>query len=500
MKNRLNILLTIFFVASILVFTIKGVLGNPTPDEIYNKLRSEGMPFELSPERGRYALLTSVVDHKSVIFPLDVAQYVVPDLGYIDGKYVSLFAPGVSYLAIPLYLVGKSFNVGQLAAFSLSSIFTVLNFYLISEIVRKVTKNRYAGLLSAMIFVFGTSAFSYAITLYQHSITTFLILLSLRLLQEKKSKKLSFIIGSIFAISIFFEYPNAVFLMSILLSYLFRFININNTNGKVFINISLKFLYVVLGALLLLIPSFFYNYKAYGDPLQIASTLRRAEEINVDPETSQIISPAERFKVKSAFGFFDINRFPTSMSVLLTSKDRGILIFSPVVAMSFLGLYFVFKKDRIYFCTLLSTFASIIFLYGMWGDPWGGWSFGSRYLIPAVAILSIFLGVAISKFGHRVWFLLLFFITSIYSIAVNLSGALTTIQIPPSVEEISGNYPKFIFIHNFKLLSENKSSSFAYNSFLSDYINLLTFYFILLLAISLVGALFFLSSYKLGKD
>jgi hypothetical protein len=500
MKNFTENILLITFVLLVLALTVKGVPGNPYPSQIFEELRSEGMPFELSPERGRYALLTSIVDYKTLEFPLEVAKYVVPDLGYINGKYVSLFAPGVSYFAIPLYLIGKSFNIGQVAVFFLSSIFTVLNFYLISEIVRKLTRNKYAGLLAAMLFVFGTSAFSYAITLYQHSVTTFFILLSLRIFQRDLGVKSSFIIGSIFALSIFVEYPSAVFLMPILLSLLLKFITIDKSNTKVVINISLKFLYVVLGMALFLAPSLLYNYKAYGDPTQIASTLRRSVEVSIDPATSQIVSPSEKLEEKTAFGFFDINRLPSSMSVLLTGKDRGVLVFSPIIVLSILGFYFVFKKDRFYFYTLLSTLASIIFLYGMWGDPWGGWSFGSRYLIPAMAIMSIFLGSAVDKFSRRVWFILLFIFSAVYSIAVNLAGALTTIQIPPSVEEISSTYPRYTFIHNFRMLLDSKSSSFVFNYFFNNFTNLLIFYFTIFAAIALVGALLYINSYKYGKD
>ena len=88
MKNKLVITLALVLSAFVLALTIRGIIGDPSPQLIYERLREPGKPFELSPERGRYALLTSIADNKSVYFTPEIAEYVVPDLGYVNGNYV----------------------------------------------------------------------------------------------------------------------------------------------------------------------------------------------------------------------------------------------------------------------------------------------------------------------------------------------------------------------------------------------------------------------------
>lgn len=452
--------------------------GNPSPDEISVRLMSEGMPFELSPERARYALLTSITDYRSLRFPVEVAEYVVPDLGFINGNYVSLFAPGVSYLAIPLYFIGKYLNLGQVFAFATSSFFALVNVYLIFDIVRKLTKNSYAGMVAGLVFLFGTSAWPYAVTLYQHHVTSSLLLLSLRILINKVNVFTSILIGSIFALSIFIEYPNAIFFIPIIILTVSKYIDVKEMGNKLVVDISTYLLAGLIGLAIFFLPFFVYNYKAHDNPLQLASTITRAEDVEIDITTGQIIPPAVGDKEKKVTNFFDLNKLPNSMSVLLTSKDRGILWFSPVILLGLLGVRSLYKKRKELALTIGAVTGTILILYGMWGDPWGGWAFGPRYLIPALALMAIFLGSAIDTYSKKFLFSIVFVASLLYSNFINLSGALTTIQIPPSVEIDAQRYPQFTFLHNFDLVLKDKSSSFVYNYILDDFIQL-KYYFLL---------------------
>src|SRR3989344_1802836 len=130
MKNKMKILLTIFCVI-ILTLTVKGKSGNPTETTMNDLGWTTNGPFELSPERGRFALTYSLVENKSVGFSIPVARFASPDVGYKDGRYVSLFAQGVSFLSIPGYLIGKFFGASQVGAFLTSSFFAIFNFILI---------------------------------------------------------------------------------------------------------------------------------------------------------------------------------------------------------------------------------------------------------------------------------------------------------------------------------------------------------------------------------
>jgi len=75
--------------------------------------------------------------------------------------------------------------------------------------------------------------------------------------------------------------------------------------------------------------------------------------------------------------------------------------------------------------------------------------------------------------------------TLIYSLFVNISGALTTLQIPPSVESDSLKYPKPTFIYNYQMILDGNSSSFIYNNFAKGLIDLK--YYALLIGIIVLG-------------
>lgn len=121
--RKFIVIILILSAAIVLALTVRGTYGIPNSNELNSQKWIEDGPFELSPERGRFALLYSIVEDKSVHFSESVARFALPDLGYKNGNYVSLFAPGVSFLAIPGYLLGKFFGASQVGAFATSGLF-----------------------------------------------------------------------------------------------------------------------------------------------------------------------------------------------------------------------------------------------------------------------------------------------------------------------------------------------------------------------------------------
>jgi hypothetical protein len=472
-----------------LVFSaLRGEYGNPSSWEILN-MRSESRPFENSPERGRYALTTVIADHQSTEFTLDIAKYVVPDLGYINGKYVSLFAPGVSYLAVPLYKLGQIYGLAQVAAFSLSSVFAVFNFLFIILILRNLKVSWGASVVASMVFLFASVAWVYSGILYQHHITSTIILFSVYLLVTKTKPLTAFIIGLLLGLSFFVEYPNVVFFFPVLIILLYRHMElkiIDNNSYSILLKPSI-FL-GGLGLVIAIIPSLLYNKQAYGNYFQLAGTVQSVREISPEADSRPKISSVE----KTTGSFFNLYSLPMSVDVLLTSKDRGVLWFSPVFFLSLLGIPPIWRKKKYFALLLLGLTGTILLLYGMWGDPWGGWAFGPRYLIPFFALSALFIGIALQNFGRKLWFIILFAPLYIYSVFVSVVGALTTIQLPPSVEiESAANYPKLIFLHNYKLIQSGKSGSFIYNSFFSDSISLESFTWLLILLVIILTGVFY---------
>ena len=186
LKVLSNVLL-ILFCAVILAVTIRGNAGNPTPKELSTNVWKDNGPLELSPERGRFALLYAVVEQHSFSFTPDLAKFATPDVGFVNGKYVSLFAPTVSFIAVPGYVIGKYFGISQVGSFAIIALFALFNVFLIRAIAIKMGANPLAATIGALTFLFATPAFAYAVTLYQHHISTFIILMCIFLLLKYKS-------------------------------------------------------------------------------------------------------------------------------------------------------------------------------------------------------------------------------------------------------------------------------------------------------------------------
>jgi hypothetical protein len=202
-------------------------------------------------------------------------------------------------------------------------------------------------------------------------------------------------------------------------------------------------------------------------------------------------------KPKTAIGFFNEARIPFGVYTLLLSRDRGLLLYSPILLLGFVSILTFRKKIPIEHWILLSMMVSNILLYSSWDDPWGGWAFGPRYLIPSMAILSIYVGFFLHLFKYRMLGKVMVFILFSYSGAVALLGALTTNAVPTKIE---GDFlgMKSTYAYNWVFLKANQSGSFVYNVLFENRIPLLI-YGLVILGLLLAGAaalLFILPRYE----
>ena len=132
---------------------------------------------------------------------------------------------------------------------------------------------------------------------------------------------------------------------------------------------------------------------------------------------------------------------------------------------------------------MLGSVLVIVFLYSSWGDPWGGWAYGPRYLIPAMASLSLFAAYFAANSARVFLVRTLTAILFMYSSAVALLGVLTTSAIPPKVEAVFLG-TDWTYKRNLDFLLDSHSSSFLYNTYLRDY-GTLAEYFLVLYALLL---------------
>ena len=119
----------------------------------------------------------------------------------------------------------------------------------------------------------------------------------------------------------------------------------------------------------------------------------------------------------------------------------------------------------------------------MWDDPYGGWAFGSRYLIPTYAILAIFLAMLLMYWKKKIIFLCIFFLLFLYSLFVNSLGAVTSNTNPPQVEVLSlekqtNKKQEYTYARNILELDKNSSQSFFFQTVAFRHMTAWKYYYI----------------------
>ncbi len=476
----------------VLVLIVRGLPGNPTSDELLTPYWTSGGPLELSPERGRLALVYALVEHHSLIFDVSVARLAIPDLAInAAGEYVSLFAPAVSFLVVPGYLLGKMFGAAQVGAYGVIALCAFLNVVLLRSLAIRLGAQSWAALTGALVFLFATPALPYASTLYQHHVTVLLLLLSLWILLAWRNLwSLSFV-WLLCAASVVVDNPNLFLMFPVGVYALKRFYDISWHDQKDRIKrIALGSLTFV-GLIIPLLLFGWYNQAAYGNPFQLPGTLQGVSEIGSDGRPAeensyeqQVMSAdelAEREKAqvseKTAVSFFKTRNLYNGFYIHFLSPDRGLLAFTPVMILGIVGLVLLYRVRPGVTALFAAIIGANVLLYSMWGDPWGGWAFGSRYLIPTYALLSLGAAFGLSPWRGRKWFLVLFLPLFLYSAWVNTLGAVTTNANPPEIqvlalEKQTRHEEKYTFMRNWEYLNGQyqapNAKSFLYQLWAKD--------------------------------
>ncbi|MBM2817803.1 MAG: hypothetical protein HW401_393 [Parcubacteria group bacterium] len=495
-KQSYFTILFFVFCAIILALSLRGIAGNPSAETINNPEWKESGPLELSPDRGRFALMYSLVEDQSFQFSLPLARFTTPDVGYVNGKYVSLFNPGVSFFIIPGYIIGKYFGAGQVGAFAIIAIFALLNIALIRAIAIRLGASPLAGNLGALAFAFATPAFAYAASLYQHHISTFLLLLAIYAVIRFNNLWSVSLVWFLSALALVVDNPNIFFMLPVALYALGKIISLSQDlsqeQGEIKINIKMAGIITFLAIIFPALFFMWFNKESYGSAFQLPGTIKSVQEIdelgnptqstlfqNTDDKNSHDLNDmvpqsedsqtSDHKKKKTAVGFFKTRNLFNGFYIHLISPDRGILRFSPVILLGIFGIFYLYKRNYKIANLLVAAIGANLLLYSMWGDPWGGWAFGSRYLIPTYAMLGIGVAFAITRFKKNYLFIAFFILTMGYSVWINSLGAITSNTNPPqlevlALEKLSGHEEKYTYMRNWEELKKGRSKSFVFQA------------------------------------
>ena len=487
-------LLAILIVAAVLYgATLKGLPGNPVPADFKGNLDDNAMPFELSPERGRFAEVMALGNNGTYILTPELRDVAYPDVGYIGDRYYAYFAPGLPFLATPAYLLGYDYGYSQVSTFAFVAFVSILTMLFLYKIGRNILKMPvWASLLGVFIFAFGSTSWSYAVTLYQHHITTFFLISSFYAAWKFRGNgRMSWMWGVfaalMIAIGLAVDYPNALLLSPVLI-----YLALSALPGKVEEQkLKLTFRGSILPAFLVFAAvtagHLYFNEVNFGGWSRLAGTLDSYKKVVEAQLTDPSLTPDEiaaQSIDKTVTGFFSESKLPRGLGVLLFGQERGLFVYAPIFLLSIFGFAMALKRMKsAEIWVMLGSVLVIVFLYSSWGDPWGGWAYGPRYLIPAMASLSLFAAYFAANSARVFLVRTLTAILFMYSSAVALLGVLTTSAIPPKVEAVFLG-TDWTYKRNLDFLLDSHGSSFLYNTYLRDY-GTLAEYFLVLYALLL---------------
>lgn len=466
----------LFFIISfiLLALLIKGEPNSPLNFQ-YNYDTKVGGPFESSMSSSRFALTRSIIDYGSLTLNEKLARFASPDVADYNNKFFTLFTPGVSFLGVPFYILGNLFGTPQLFTYLATIIFALINIFLVGKLSEKLGASFFAGVFGGLTFLFATNALGYSLTFSQHHYSTFVILLGLLLATGERTFIKNIAFGGILGASLLFDIPNPILLSPALAYVAFKHLSVIKNNDTFKISLKLSFVTLILGALPFLGLFTWYNYQITGSPTKIAQFIGRSDRFKI--ETTNIEKPSPKPQGKDLhliYTPFKTRKQLSGFYTLLLSNERSWIFYSPVLLFGLLGFYIAYKNRATRIMAILGFTVVLInvILYSMFGDPWGGWSFGPRYLIPSAAIIAAGIGLAFEKNKKNLIFLGIFLITLFYSTYISVLGATTTNSIPPKIEALRLTEPiPYTYDYNLKLTSEGRSSSLFYNLIAKNFVS-----------------------------
>jgi hypothetical protein len=239
----------------------------------------------------------------------------------------------------------------------------------------------------------------------------------------------------------------------------------------------------------------YYNSNHFGSPITVGPAVYTRAQTLEELNTLRLLgsqAPVEARNVATTL--FDWGKIANGMQVLLVSKGRGVIYYAPIVLIGLFGIFQLFKSNSSprFAVTIVGLILVDLVLYSSFGDPWGGWEFGPRYLIPSFSVLSVGISILLTKYKNILAYMFTLILFA-YSSFVNLLGTLTTNQLPAEIEAIPLGLA-YTYEYNFERLLEGMNSSITYKTWLANSISSVE-YFALMFSL-IVASAFVLLGYE----
>lgn len=465
--SNIFIILAFAVVFLILAILLKGSFGQGLVQA--QALSETGDVFESSTARGRYSLLLAIEEEKSLNLPQKLADFGSPDVAISKQGFVSIFPPGIPLLLLPFYKLGSIWDLGQLATSFAMLLITVTNCVVLYFLARSIDFGKGLSLLASFVFLFASNSLAYSTMITQHQVTTLLMLILL-ILAFHQSWINDLFFWFVYGLSILIDIPNVILFLPICFYLVIeKWFGVKETTKHIVVNFNYLRAILIAFSFVAFFLFGYFNFISTGAFQTFGQILPRFTG-------TQDVSLGSNEPVAGINSPFRLRNLPQGADILLTSPDRGVIYYFPIFLLAFWGIsQLTYQIGTGKSALLIILPVTQILLYASFGDPWGGWSYGARYLIPSFAILSLFLIAAVKRHATNWLFILFFSILLTISSAVSVLGAVSTTLIPPKIEAVSlglDHTPKYALSY----LGNQPPRSFIYQNYFSAYLNGIQFY------------------------
>lgn len=405
-------------------------------------------------ESSRLDLVYSIVERHS--FNIDPYHQNTGDKAFFQGHYYSDKAPGLSFFAVPFYILIKIIAAGfklpivfnapdSLIVFYLLTLLTVglpsaLAGVLFYKFIGYFTDNKIFQLAASVGYSLCTLVFPYSTLFIGHQFSAALafsaFFLAFYMKQKNFNKPLAlFLTGFLAGYAVISEYPSVIIAVA-LFFYILSFLKAKK-----------NIIFFILGAVSPALLLMYYNRACFGNPFLLSYKFEAS-------------NPAfEGMKE----GFFGITSFSfKSLYGITFGPYRGLYRTSPLLLLSIPGFYYFFRRKEYRPEFYFSLFVTSVFIvlnssYYMW---YGGATMGPRHIIPILPFMSLGLIFFLERFRGKRWVISLFRILLALSFLMMLFGTAVDPRLPPANIDVNS----FIFL---RLLfgSYTPNSSIFYHSF-----------------------------------
>lgn len=335
------------------------------------------------------------------------------DWAYHEGHYYTNKSPGLSFLALPAFLLtnrlnGNSESVTRLrrSAYAANLAVNASSGALLGFLVYRAIMSLSLGTAVwsawlALVFGLGTLIFPYATAFYGHqpaaasSFAGFALVNTAR--TGEKRAPYALVAGAAFGVAIVLELSTVLVLAAVTFVLLLRPAERRLCP------------WVLAGSLPVLAALGAYYYLCFGSPFSTGYA-----------HSNPAVMVAENGRL------FGAPR-PGRVVALLLSPRHGILFSSPMLALAPLGMVELFRRDRLraLVCGLVPV--AFLLLVSSFHGWQGGWAPGPRYLVPSLPFLFLPVAAAARRAS------LVFFPLALVSVTFMLGITAVGVEVPAGV-------------------------------------------------------------------